>query len=193
MYDIPTNPHIDILTYADDIVIYMSGNSTKYIGKKIQEYLNQLNAWFEKWGLKLSLSKTIPVLFSKSVRPHYPAIKLNDNPLTFASSHKFLGITFDSKLQWHPHIENITKRCKRKMNFLRCLSGTKWGSSTKSLLMIYRSYIRSLLDYGCEAYDSASKSVKKPLDSIQYQALKVCTGTLPLTPLYYKQKREKCP
>ena len=69
------------------------------------------------------------------------------------------------------------------MNFLRCLSGTKWGSSTKSLLMVYRSYIISLLDYGCEDYDSASKSVKKPLDSIQYQALKICTGTLPLTPL----------
>ena len=183
MCDIPTNPHVGILMYADDIVIYMSGNSTKFIGTKIQEYMNQLNAWFEKWGLKLSLAKTTPMLFTKSIKLHYPTIELNDKPLTFPTSHTFLGVTFDSKLQWHSQIENLTARCKRKLNFLRCLSGTKWGSSTKSLLMVYRSYIRSLLDYGCEAYDSASKSVKKPLDSIQYQALRICTGTLPLTPL----------
>ena len=183
MCDLPTNPNVDILTYADDIVIYMSGKSTKLIGKKVQEYINQLSNWFEKWGLKLSLAKTVPMLFTKSKKPEYPIIKLNDKPLHFSTSHKFLGVTFDSKLQWHPHIDNLITRCKRKLNFLRCLSGTKWGSSTKSLLMVYRSYIRSLLDYGCEAYDSASKSIKKQLDSIQYQALKICTGTLPLTPL----------
>ena len=183
MSDIPTNPQVGILAYADDIVIYTSGKNTKLIGKKIQKYLDELNTWFEKWDLRLSLAKSIPVLFTKSTKPHYPTITLSDTPLTYSMTHKFLGITFDSKLQWHAHIDNLTKRCKRKINLLRCLSGTKWGSTTKSLLMVYRAYIRSLLDYGCEAYDSASESVKKSLDSIQYQSLRICTGTLPLTSL----------
>jgi len=183
MYDIPTNPHVGIMTYADDIVIYFSSKNTKYIGKKIQEYLNELNDWFDKWGFKLSMSKTIPVLFTKTPKPYYPEIKLKDKPLNYSPTYKFLGVTFDSKLIWQPHIENITTRCKKKLNFLRCLSGTKWGSTTKSLLMVYRALIRSLLDYGCEAYDSASDTVKKSLDSIQYQALKICTGTCPLTSL----------
>ena len=183
MSDIPTNDHVGILTYADDIAIYMSGTNIKFIGKKIQDYLIQLDNWFDKWGLTLSTSKTVPMLFTKRCNPAFPIIKLKGIQLTFMDSHKFLGVTFDSKLQWHPHIENITKRCKRKLNFLRCLAGTSWGSSSKSLLLVYRSYIRSLLDYGCEAYDSAAESVKRPLDSIQYQALRICTGTLPLTPL----------
>ena len=183
MSDIPTNAYVEILTYADDIVIFTSGKNTKILGKKIQEYLDTLNIWFEKWGFTLSWSKTIPVLFTKSTKPYLPTLKLKDKTLTYATSHKFLGMIFDSKLLWHPHVENIVARCKRKLNFLKCLSGTKWGSTTKSLLTVYRSYIRSLLDYGCEAYDSAAESVKKSLDSVQYQALRICTGTLPLTPL----------
>ena len=66
MSDIPTNPHVDILTYADDIVIHMSGSNPKFIGRKVQSYLNELNEWFEKWGFKLSWAKTTPVLFSKN-------------------------------------------------------------------------------------------------------------------------------
>ncbi|XP_030839764.1 uncharacterized protein LOC115923421 [Strongylocentrotus purpuratus] len=49
--------------------------------------------------------------------------------------------------------------------------------------MVYRALIRSLLDFGCEAYDSAAQSIKKSLDSIQYQALRICAGALPLTSL----------
>ena len=90
---------------------------------------------------------------------------------------------FDHHLTWKVHIEDIVARCKRKLNILRSLTGTSFGSSSKSLLMVYRAIIRSLLDYGCEAYDSASPSIKRKLDSIQYQALRICAGGLPLTSL----------
>ena len=183
MSDIPVDTQVGILLYADDIVIWMSGTSVQYMANKIQAYLNQLSFWFKKWGFKVSLLKTNGVLFTKSVKLQPPVIMLNEVALTFNANHRFLGVIFDSKLLWHDHIENIVKRCKSKLNILRCLSGTKWGSSSKTLLLVYRSYIRSLLDYGCEAYDGTSDGLQKTIDSIQYQALRICIGALPLTPL----------
>ena len=46
------------------------------------------------------------------------------------------------------------------------------------MLTVYRVLIRSLLDYAAIALDSASRSVKARLDSIQYRALKICCGAM---------------
>lgn len=181
--DIPTDPSIKISLYADDCAIWISGKNIPFITQKMQSYLNVLYSWFISWGLQLSQRKTVPLLFTKSTKVHELNLTLNKIPLKCENTHRFLGILFDKKLTWVQHIENIANRCKKKMNILRCLTGTPWGSSSKSLIMVYRAYIRSLLDYGCEAYDSASDNVKKVLDSIQYQCLRICAGALPLTPL----------
>lgn len=59
---------------------------------------------------------------------------------------------------------------------MKSLSGTDWGAPKKTQLTIYKALIRSVLDYGCEVYDSASNTLLKKLDSIQYRALKIACG-----------------
>ena len=69
---------------------------------------------------------------------------------------------------------------QKKIIILKSVFGTSSRNNTKTLpvLILYRSLIRSLLDYGCEAYDSASESSKKVLNSIQYMSFHICVGTL---------------
>ena len=43
---------------------------------------------------------------------------------------------------------------------MRAIAGNKWGASKAVLLLIYRSLIRSILDYGAIVYDSISDSNK---------------------------------
>ena len=118
-----------------------------HITEKIQKYLNLLICWFEEWGFRLSPVKTVPVFFTKSWNAALPPdIELNGNVLMYEKSHRFLGVIFDKSLTWQPHIENVITRSKRKLNILRCLTGTNWGSSSKSLIMVYRALIRSLFD-----------------------------------------------
>lgn len=45
-------------------------------------------------------------------------------------------------------------------------------------MLLYRCAIRSVLEYGCEAFDSASSFQKKRLDKIQYSALKIACGAM---------------
>ena len=59
---------------------------------------------------------------------------------------------------------------------MRMVSGTSFGADKKTLLMIYMSLIRSKLDYGCQAYMSASPTQLVSLDKIQNSALRIATG-----------------
>ena len=53
---------------------------------------------------------------------------------------------------------------------------TNGAQVKKVLLIIYRSLIRSILDYGAIALDSMSNGNKERLDSIQAQALRIACG-----------------
>ena len=183
VYDIPTSPVINSLLYADDYLLWKSGRNLKFTSNAVQNHLNTVNKWLNSWGLTISEEKTVGIIFSRNSKTNFQPIELNGKKITFKDEHKFLGVTFDKKLTWAPHINNIAIRCKQKLNVLKGMAATKGFNSFKNLLLIYRAIIRSTIDYGCEAYDSACQSVKKTLDSIQYQALSICLGSLKGTSL----------
>ena len=178
LHDIPVSPAVHNLLYADDCVIWKSGNDLRESSKHniIQDYLNVLNEWFSSWGLNISHEKTVPMLFSRSTREEQFLISLNENILAPRKEHKYLGVIFDSRLTWKPHIQNIVQRCKKKINILKCIAHAQFCNNVQEILQVYRAIIRSIMDYACEAYDSASTNVKNILNSVQYQSLLVCAG-----------------
>jgi len=97
---------------------------------------------------------------------------------------KFLGIIFDSKLSFLPHIRHLKDKCVKALNSLRVLAHTSWGADQKTLLHLYRSLIRSKLDYGCVVYGSARPSYLRILDPIQNHALRLCLGAFRTSPCH---------
>ena len=64
---------------------------------------------------------------------------------------------------------------------MRCVAGKDWGADRSALKGMYTSLIRSVFNFGCIAYSSASKSLLGKLDSIQAQALRICCGAFRTT------------
>ena len=58
-----------------------------------------------------------------------------------------------------------------------------WGADKKVLLRLYRSLIRSKLDYGCVVYGSARKSYLRKLDTIHNQGLRLALGAFKTSPI----------
>ena len=56
------------------------------------------------------------------------------------------------------------------------------GADQQTLLLLYRSLIRSKLDYGCIVYGSTRSSYLRMLDPVQNQALRLCTGAFGTSP-----------
>ena len=63
------------------------------------------------------------------------------------------------------------------------LDGEKWGGDEETLLHLYRSLIRSKLDYGSIVYGSARPSYIKMLDTIHHQGLRLCLGAFRTSPV----------
>ncbi|GFX00678.1 RNase H domain-containing protein [Trichonephila clavipes] len=104
---------------------------------------------------------------------------------------RFLGVIFDCKLTFLPHVLYLRKKCEGSLNILKVLSNTLWGTDRISLLRVYQALILSCLDHGCVVYDSNRASVLKCLDTIHHSALRICSLSLsgafrtsPVTSLY---------
>ena len=86
---------------------------------------------------------------------------LGNNPIEFVKEFKFLGLVWDTKLTFKNHIAYLKKKCRNSLNLLKVLSFTNWGADTDTLLKLYRSLIRSKLDYGSIVYGSANNKELK--------------------------------
>ena len=53
----------------------------------------------------------------------------------------------------------------KALNLIRVVAHTSWGADQHTLLHLYRSLVRSKLDYGCIVYGSAKNSYLRMLDS----------------------------
>ena len=175
--DIPSGPEgVNMSLFADDSAVYIGHRKTKTLIKKIQQSIDEINNWCNKNGFKISIAKTVGVLFTNKNQLPIINIKIDQELIKMENKAKFLGMIFDKKLSWKPHIEYIIEKCKKRLNLMRAVSGYYWGASKKSLLAIYKALIRSILDYGDVAYSSASQSLLNKLCTIQTEALRLCCG-----------------
>ena len=161
--------------FADDSCIFKSGRNLNHITKYIQDNLNRIAEWCNLWGFKISLDKTVAVVFSNRAVTDIH-LTLDNQPVKIDNKAKFLGLIFDRKLSWRDHINYLEQKCKKRLQLMRAVAGNSWGANKKVLLTIYRSLIRSVIDYGSIAYNSACESIKKRLDVIQNKALRIACG-----------------
>ena len=92
------------------------------------------------------------VYFSrKSSAGVYLPVDLNDSPVQLCKSHKHLGIVLDKRLNFHEHIAKKIKVCNKLIGTIKHLS---FNLPRKSLLTIYKSFVRPHLDYGDMIYNN---------------------------------------
>ena len=88
----------------------------------------------------------------------------------------------DKHLNWRDHIKILKTKAKQAINVLKVVSSNEWGADKKTLMHLYWATIRSQIDYGCQIYGSASENQLKALESIQNEALRICSGAFRTSP-----------
>ena len=183
------SPLINFSLYADDLAIWYTHPSIDRANEFLQLALNSIEEWCHRWGVTISPAKSATMVFSVQrlhLRPHTP-LHLREQIIPFVTNFKYLGLTLDRRLTFNVHIEDLKKRCSRRLNVIKCLTGREWGSDRCTLLRLYISLIRPILEYNAFLFGDISCSMKAKLESIQNNALRVITGafkTTPITNLY---------
>ena len=93
-----------------------------------------------------------------------PNVLLGKTPIKVVNEAKFVGLIFDTKLTFKNYIQYLKTSCHRSLDILRAVGHTDWGADRVVLLRLYRSLVRSRLDYRSTVYGSARRSVLKQLD-----------------------------
>ena len=171
--------------YVDDLVIYMSGNSTNLLERQLQISINRLEQWCKKTGFIFSPAKTFAMHVCRKKRCPKMAhqFTMNNSPIHSKETIKYLGVTIDNSLTWTTHIKNLRSNCLRKLGLLKTISHKSWGADSKTLLRLYTMLIKPKLEYGSEAYASACKSQMSKIEPIQNQAIRTAIGAFKSSPI----------
>ena len=98
-----------MVMYADDTILNCNlGDLSEDI---INTELTKVSKWLAANKLSLNVKKTKYMVFhTPQKKVTYPEIIINNILIERVSEFSFLGITFNSNLKWHIHINYITKR-----------------------------------------------------------------------------------
>ena len=161
-------PGVECCLYVDDFCICYRSKHMHTIERQLQQVLNNLSKWSNENGLKFSKTKTKCMHFCQSRKLHLdPELTLDGVLTEVVPEFKFLGLLFDSKLSFIPHINYLSNKCQKALNLLRVVSSMDWGADRKVLLRLYRTLARSKLDYGCIVYGSARQSYLRKLNDFK--------------------------
>ena len=168
--------------FVDDFSIWCRASSSRAISRQLQLASTRLERWGMLNGFRFSTSKTTAVHFCRRRLCSNWQVFLYGRPIPVKPFVKFLGVYMDSRLTYKHHFKVLRERCFKSMNVLKCVSRTSYGADRSTLLLLYRSMIRSKLDYACFIYDSASETSKRALDTIHHTSLRIATGAFRTSP-----------
>ncbi|GBL78442.1 putative RNA-directed DNA polymerase from transposon X-element [Araneus ventricosus] len=170
--------------YVDDLQISCQGSNMHLIERQLQNAVNKLIAWCDNNGHTISAEKSRCVHFCRKRNMHLdPNIRIRNSPIPVVNEIRFLGVIFDRKLTFLPHVLHLRKKCEKSLNILKVLSKTSWGADRTSLLRIYQAVILSRIDFGCMVYGSARPTVLRRLDTVHHSALRICSGAFRTSPV----------
>ena len=96
------------------------------------------------------------VIFSRKLnKPNHPSLIFNNTVVIQSTNHKHLGMILDTKLDFQEHHKDKLSKISKTIGLLRKLQQIL---TRAPLLTIYKSFIRSHLDYGDIIYDKAYNS-----------------------------------
>jgi hypothetical protein len=74
---------------------------------KLQCGLTAVGSWCQRWNIKINEGETQAIYFSKRRRMPGDDLQLNRRNIPFVNRVKYLGVIFDRRMTWRPHIEKI--------------------------------------------------------------------------------------
>ena len=169
--DIPNPSHhqTNKSQFADDAGQWPVSKNIDLEAEHLRKDLDKLARWCAKCRIKLNPEKTKVIIFSRSqtaIRAE-PALSLYGDLLSYYHHIKFLGITFDNRMTFTKHFEEILERCNHKFYRRRILVNKKWGPSPTTILQIYRQCVRPIFEYGIVSTITVSESVINKIQRVQ--------------------------
>jgi hypothetical protein len=145
---------VDIVGFADDIVISVIHNSVESIQYNIEYALRTIGDWLKFNKLEMAHHKTEFVVVTKKRQPITTQVSVGGNIITSSRKLRYLGIIIDDRLSFTAHVGYACEKAARVNTALASLMPNTFGprSSKRKLLA---NVTTSILTYSCETWKKA--------------------------------------
>ena len=92
MNDITEDIESDMLIFADDTSLFVSGSDPAETVDILNRDLQKISSWATKWKVKFNSSKTKNIIFSNKTLNNSPPLIFNDCFIEVVNEHKHLGL-----------------------------------------------------------------------------------------------------
>ena len=166
---------LKINMYADDCILYTSGNEWNRMRQKIQPEIDNIHRWCTLNRLRLNIDKSKILVFgtrSKLKKIDFSQqIMLGNKPLKFTDKYKYLGVTLDKEMSLTSFLSDTKKIVFQKLFNLRKL---RYFTGEKGAISIYKQTILPMFDYAGFILIACTKSDRYDLQVLQNDALRTC-------------------
>lgn len=178
-------PHIQVVAYADDIALKISGTDPDTMSQLMTAALTRVANWCEEVGLNANPQKTEVIMFTRRKNWYMRPIKLNGTVLTERKEVRYLGLTLNRTLTWSKHINEKVSKCKAILSLSRKTIGVDWGLTPQQAMWVYTAIVRPIVGYGAVVWAHSAilnAQAKNKLNSLQRSACLSITGAMRSTP-----------
>ena len=104
--DLPNVSNVfSTLLFADDACMIASSPSAIILQNLVNQELKKISTWMSQNKICLNYNKTVFLILSNRNLTYNFNILIDNNIIKEEQQVKYLGVIFDSKLSWKPHIE----------------------------------------------------------------------------------------
>lgn len=152
------------LIYADDLKLFLKVNSI-YDCFNLQKDLDHLCYWCMVNRLKLNVKKCFAISVSRKLSTYEFTYSLDCTPLQRTALVKDLGVSFNSKFSFAPHIDTIVAKANTMIGFIK-RNSTDF-SDPYTLVSLYNSLVRSSLEYADVIWNPFQQTFSDRIEKVQ--------------------------
>lgn len=176
--DVPLLRQVKISLFADDTMFHTNNNNKKMAILRLQKQLSLAADWFAKWRLKINETKTIAVFFSNAQTPESIKLIINNTPINWSPSVKYLGVTIGRQLNFNHHITNMATKATMVRRILYPIINHRSPVPLKTRLNLIKMYITPIITYAGAAWAPFLKQHHwRKLEAIQTICIRLLTNT----------------
>lgn len=176
--DIPIHQHTLLAIFADDTAVLARHKKNIAARNLVQDHLNSIDAWFQKWKIKTNPSKCIAITFNKAhSTPTIPQLEVNKHKLNWANEAKYLGVILDKKLNYSKHVKSKILKIIATRKQLYPLLNNNSPLSQSNKLLLYKSLIRPKFTYACMIWGSVAAGHLYAFQKHQNRVVKQITNS----------------
>ena len=165
--------------YADDTVLYYSSNNLDLATTTVQNDLIELSNWCNTNKLTINCKKTKYCIYGmrsivKKSKNVDMILSLNNVILERVCSYKYLGFVLDDQLNFNKHIDVMINTISHK---LYLLSRIRRYLSKQACILVFKTMVLSIIEYGDIIYSGTSKLNLDKIDKLFYRGLRICDAS----------------